>query len=337
MPGLRKSVCSGDRPGCRPASDRELVDCPGCREALSAVRVPAEPREQVARSPKSSEAAAERPPGGFFRRSLSSRANSRNALCSRALSFGSCVRELEGGTEEPWLPRPLRTGRGGARRLIGAVLGTSPAFFRSRQIPNPRKPLNCRSRSNTGKPDISTTICSSESSSGQNRTIPLKVCRAAMAAAIWPFGSRVRLLCNLDPGAIKHGRRLRSERARRKFPTCEAKSTVRIRLPNKAQGQTVPACGQGWRNPTLLEPWYPPLRSVPGIAAGPAKTTSNVKVDPAPSFSTLICPAGDLAFGSSVETRLASEPFCAECQEVAPFAKQLHVPQAAPRSARRRR
>ena len=73
------------------------------------------------------------------------------------------------------------------------------------------------------------------------------------------------------------------------------------------------------------------------VVAGSVKTTSSAKVEPAPSLSMLIGPAGISPSATAVEACFAGELFCAERDQVALVAKQRIVPQAAPRSVRRRR
>src|SRR5262249_56126552 len=60
-PGLRTSKCSDDRPGCRPANDRESDGCRGHRRLFLPIRGPAERSEEPVRPPHHPEQAAEPP------------------------------------------------------------------------------------------------------------------------------------------------------------------------------------------------------------------------------------------------------------------------------------
>ncbi|MGB8303180.1 MAG: hypothetical protein WCE36_04740 [Pseudolabrys sp.] len=58
------------------------------------------------------------------------------------------------------------------------------------------------------------------------------------------------------------------------------------------------------------------------VAAGSAKTTSNVKVDPAPSFSILICPAGISPSATPFTLASRASGSAPSAKQVAPFAKE---------------
>ena len=68
--------------------------------------------------------------------------------------------------------------------MIGAVLGSLTCLLQVAANSESTKALELPLPIKHGQTDISTTIWSAKSSSGQSRTTPLKVCRAAMAAAI---------------------------------------------------------------------------------------------------------------------------------------------------------
>ncbi len=135
--------------------------------------------------------------GPFFSRSFNSRASSWKAECSPGLSAGAGSL-LRGGAGSS------TAGAGGAgvsatgMRNGSTLAGMSGSgggcgcarrcsiaatCSMSRQMPKPRKPAKPRSRSNTGRPDISTARRSPPSSTGQRTTMPLQVFCAASASA----------------------------------------------------------------------------------------------------------------------------------------------------------
>src|SRR5215467_12614644 len=187
-------------------------------------------------------------------------------------------------------------------------------------MPKPRKPVNSRSRSNTGRPDISTTIWSSESSSGQCRTIPLKVCRAAMAAAICPCGSNFRV-CAISV-------QVRSSTADVFGPRSSGNSWVaRLNRPSASvchtkrkgsRGGCVSDDGESVVLGAMLVASESDRRRFRRFCENGAQCECRSRAE----LEHTDLPDRNLAFRGSVVTRFAGEPLCIECDQVSSVTKE---------------
>ena len=157
-----------------------------------------------------------------------------------------------GGTERQHLAGCSAVLRRCVRRRLAGAAAVAPGGARapasrsmSRQMPKPRKPANCRSRSNTGRPDISIGRRSPSSSTGQCDDDAAPGVVRGERGRDGALRVELKRGGDLRPRAVEHGRGLRPEQAH-EFVGAEREAVGGIHLPDEAERQAArPVLGRG--------------------------------------------------------------------------------------------